>query len=255
MKKLIIIIFVSLSTVLMAQTQETNVVTTTTTTTAKPRSYFGIALGVSGSTNGLGVNVTTALGKSVALRLSYEKLDNNLIQKVYPINNPINIDFGGQALSMTPSIKTGGISAILDLYLGKSFYISGGAVYTDMDLSATLKSANPITIGNITFTPDDLGQFGLTIKPEQKLSPYAAFGFGRNISRDHRLCMSLEFGAYFMKSYVVGITGTNMFTATAEGNQQSIDQLNATLKTISWSGVYPVIKLGISYKIFGETMR
>ena len=124
-----------------------------------------------------------------------------------------------------------------------------------MDMSAILKSASPLKIGDITFTPDDLGQLGLTIKPEQKLSPYGAFGFGRNISRDHRLCMSLEFGAYYMKSYVIGLTGTNMFSPTAEANQAVVDQLNATLKTFSWSGIYPVIKLGISYKIFGETKK
>ena len=250
MRKLIIIIFVSVSGMLMAQTQETTTTVTTTTTVAKPRSYFGVALGVSASTNGVGFNVTTALNKFLALRLSYEKLDNSIIQNVYAINNPIIVDLSGQSLSMTPTIKTGGLSAILDLYLGKSFYISGGVVSTDMDMSATIKSANPLKIGDITFTPDDLGQLGLTIKPEQKLSPYAAFGFGRNISRDHHLCMSLEFGAYYMKSYVIGLTGTNMFSPTAEANQAVVDQLNANLKTFSWSGIYPVIKLGISYKIF-----
>jgi len=253
MRKLLIIIFVSVTGMLMAQTQETT--TTVTTTVAKPRSYFGVALGVSASTNGVGVNVTTALNKFLALRLSYEKLDNSIIQNVYAINNPINISLSGQSLAMTPTIKTGGLSAILDLYLGKSFYISGGVVNTAMDMSAILKSASPLKIGDITFTPDDLGQLGLTIKPEQKLSPYGAFGFGRNISRDHRLCMSLEFGAYYMKSYVIGLTGTNMFSPTAEANQAVVDQLNSTLKTFSWSGIYPVIKLGISYKIFGETKK
>ncbi len=254
MRKLLIIIFVTISATLMAQTQETTNVTVNVSP-AKPRSYFGIALGVSASTNGVGVNVTTALNKFLALRLSYEKLDNSLIQNVYAINNPININLGGQSLSMTPTIKTGGISAILDLYLGKSFYISGGVVNTDMDLAATLKSASPIKLGDITFTPDDLGQLGLTIKPLQKLSPYGAIGFGRNISRDHRLSMSLEFGAYYMKSYVIGLSGTNMFTPTAQANQILVDNLNTTLTTISWSGIYPVVKLGISYKIFGETKK
>ena len=252
MKKLIII-FVSIFAILMTQAQETT--TVTTTTVAKKRSYFGVAVGVSASTNGLGVNVTTALNKFLALRLGYEKLDNNLIQNVYDINKPMIIDLNGQSLSMTPTVNVGGISAILDLYLGKSFYISGGLVSTAFDLSAVLKSANPITIGDISFTPDDLGQLAVSIKPEQKLSPYAAFGFGRNISRDHRLCMSLEFGAYFMKSYVVGLTGTNMFGPTADANKAMLDDLNAKLKTMSWSGIYPVIKLGISYKIFGETKK
>ena len=46
-----------------------------------------------------------------------------------------------------------------------------------------------------------------------------------------------------------------MFSPTAVANQAVIDQLNTTLKTISWSGIYPVVKIGISYKIFGETKK
>jgi hypothetical protein len=236
----------------MAQTQETTTITMSGNDSPKKRSYFGMAVGVSASTNGLGVNLNTALSKRFALRLGYEKLDNSIIQNIYNINNPMTIDFGGQSLSMTPTIKTGGISAIIDFYLLKGFYLSGGVVYTDFDLSATLKSASSFKIGDIEFKPDDLGQVGLTIKPLEKLAPYGAIGFGRNISRDHRLAMSLELGAYYMTSYVFGLTGTNLFEPTAEGNQTSINNLNETLKTISWSGIYPVLKIGISYKFLGQ---
>jgi hypothetical protein len=57
-------------------------------------------------------------------------------------------------------------------------------------------------------------------------------------------------GAYYMKSYVVDVSGTKFF----EGNNSnaSIDNLNATLKDISWSGIYPVVKLAISYKFIGK---
>lgn len=247
MKKIIcILLIVAYSGVSFAQENET---------TVKKTSDFGIGLGVSASTNGLGVSLVTALNKYIAVRLSYEKLDNNLIQNVYSINNPINVDFGGQSLSMTPSIKTGGFSGIIDLYLAKSFYICGGAVYTDFDISVDAKLKDAIKLNDISIQPDKLGGLHLTIRPERKLSPYVGFGFGRNISRNHRLCMNLEFGAYHMGSYVIGISGSNMFSSTAAGNQASIDQLNATLKTISWSGIYPVLKIGISYKIFGETKK
>ncbi|MEI8084802.1 MAG: hypothetical protein WCG93_01170 [Paludibacter sp.] len=251
MKKIATILFASVfSVMLMAQTQNETTTTTTTTnqtvTLVKPRSYFGMALGVSASTNGLGVNVTTALNKRVAIRLGYEKVDMTF-------NDAFSYNMGGQALNVSPTWKAGGLSAILDLYLIKGFYVSGGVVLTDMNIAATLKSGNSIKIGDIEFKPDELGELGLTVKPLNKMAPYAAIGFGRNISRDHRLAMSLEVGAYYMGSYVLGLTGTKLFEANGDpANQASLNKLNETLKSFSWSGYYPVVKLGLSYKFLGQ---
>ena len=56
-----------------------------------------------------------------------------------------------------------------------------------------------------------------------------------------------------MGSYVVELSGTNLFAANNDhANQASLNQLNTTLKSFSWSGIYPVIKLGISYKFLGQ---
>ena len=237
---------------LMAQTQDsiTSVTTSTQATIkTKPCSNFGLALGVSASTNGLGVNVAAALNKRLAVRLGYEKVNMTF-------NDAFTYDVGGQALNVSPTWKAGGLSAILDFYLLKGLYLSGGLMLTDMNIAATLKSGNAIKIGDIEFKPDELGELGLTVKPLNKLAPYAAIGFGRNISRDHRLAMSLEIGAYYMGSYVVGLTGTKLFEANGDpANQASLNKLNETLKSFSWSGYYPVIKLGLSYKIFGESKK
>jgi len=210
----------------------------------KKPSGFGIALGVSASTNGLGGSVITSLNKYIAIRLSYEKLDNNMIQKIYPINDPTNITISDQELSLTPSVQVGGLSGIIDLYLGKSFYLCAGAVYTNFNITADTK-LEKLTFNKVTL--ENQGGLTLSIQPERKLSPYVGFGIGRNISRNHRFTMNLEMGAYHMGSYVLSLTGTGLL----EGNNtESLKTLNETLKDISWSGIYPVVKLGISYKIW-----
>lgn len=231
MRKILSILFVSVIAVtLLAQTKQSN---------------FGVALGVSASTNGLGVSLNTALNKTFALRLGYEKVDQTF-------ENAFVYAQGDQSFNVTPTWKAGGLSAILDIYLLKGLYLSGGVVFTNLNLSANLMSGSSIMIGDIEFQPDELGSLGLTLTPEKKMAPYGALGFGRNISRDHRLAMSFEIGTYYMGSYVVGLTGTKLFEANGEAsNQESLKDLNETLKGFSWSGFYPVIKLGISYKIFG----
>lgn len=60
--------------------------------------------------------------------------------------------------------------------------------------------------------------------------------------------MSLEFGAYYMKSYVIGLSGTGMFAGNSDN--ESINRINETLAGFDWSGIYPVIKLGISFRAF-----
>jgi hypothetical protein len=207
------------------------------------RSYFGIALGASASTNGFGGNITTALSKRFALRLGYEKVDMTF-------KDAFKITQEGYTFNTTPTWKAGGFSAIMDFYLFSGLYISGGVVLSDMNLSAELNPGDGIKIGDITFEPNELGGLKLAIKPENKVAPYAALGFGRNISRNHRLAMSFEMGAYYTGSYVVDLSGTNLFESN--NSNKSIDALNKTLKEISWSGIYPIIKLGISYKFIGK---
>lgn len=208
-----------------------------------PRSYFGIALGATASTNGFGGNLAVALSKRFAVRLGYETVD-------MAFKDAFSFEQSGKNFTATPVWNTGGFSAIVDFYLLKGLYLSGGLMLTDMNLSASLKSTDALKIGDIVYQPDEQGQLSFAVKPEKKMAPYAALGFGRNISRDHRLSMSFEMGAYFTGSYVVDLSGTKFF----EGNNQNetIDNLNQTLKDVSWSGIYPIIKLGISYKFYGK---
>lgn len=208
--------------------------------TAKSKPSFGVAIGGSASTNGLGVNVTTSLNNFLAVRLGYEQLDASGI-------NPIALEMEGRSFNITPTIQSGGLSAMLDLYLLKGLYLSGGIVQTNLNISATIASEEGLQIGEIYFEPEELGDLTLTVGPKSRLAPYAGLGFGRTISRDKRLAMSFEMGAYHMGSYVVDMTGTKFFEGN-EGNE-SIQRLNETLSSFSWSGIYPILKLGISFRI------
>ena len=205
---------------------------------------IGIALGVSASTNGLGATIVTGINKNFAIRLSYERFDNNNIQIFYPINNPINVTKAGQEFSVKPAIKIGGISGIIDYYIARLLYLSVGGVYNNFDLTANM-NLDKITINKVTL--ENQGGLSLSILPEHKLSPYIGIGFGRNISDNKRFIMNFELGAYHMGSYVLTMNGTGLL----EGNNtESLKTLNEELKKISWSGIYPVLKLGVSYKIW-----
>lgn len=203
------------------------------------QSAFGLALNVSTSTNGVGASMVLAANKRWALRLGYEFVDFSLSTLTY--------DIDGQKLEVLPSIKSGGFAGIIDFYLFKNLYMSGGVVYSAMDISILCKSAESLKMGDIEFKPDNIGQLQFAIQPDRKLSPYLGLGFGRNISRDRRVAFSVELGAYHMGSYKVDVVGTELFESN---NSESVAELNKTLREISWSGIYPIFKIALSYRFF-----
>ena len=142
----------------------------------------------------------------------------------------------------------GGISANLDLYLARGLYITGGVVQTNLDLGVTLKPTESMTVGDLTYEPEDLGELHVSTLPEKKLAPYAGIGFGRTISRNKRLAFNMEFGAYHMGSYVINMTGTGLLEGNSEN--ESVQRIIEVLTDISWSGIYPVFKMGLSFRIF-----
>ena len=234
MKKLVTLFLLSLVTFVLTAQSSTN----------PARSSFGVAVGLSASTNGLGGNVTAAWNDKLALRLGYEKIDKSFPNAFVYQQDDFNFD-------VSPRFKAGGFSAILDWYFLKSLYVSAGVMVTDLHLSAKIVSADPLTIGDIEYSPNEMGEMNIAVGPQNKVAPYVGLGFGRNISRDHRFSMSFEIGAYHTGSYVVDVSGTELFEANGDpANQESINNLNETLKGISWSGIFPVVKLGFSYKIW-----
>lgn len=206
---------------------------------------LGVALGVSGSTNGLGVSAIASFNDYLALRLSYEGFEKSFAEA-----DAFSYTIDDRSFNVSPSVKLGGISAIVDFYVLKNLYLSAGVVNTAFNIAAKIVSADPMEIGDITYTPEEMGELRLAIVPQNKLAPYVAIGFGRNISRDKRLALSFELGSYFMKSYVFELSGTEFFESNNVNT--SIDNLNETLNNTSFSGVYPVLKLGISYKLYGN---
>lgn len=205
----------------------------------KAPSKIGLALGGSLSTNGIGAQAAVSLGNVLAFRILYETID-----RTFP--NAFQYTISDISLNISPTLKTGGLSALVDLYLMRNLYLTGGIVNTNLDLSARLVPSESIKIGDIIWEPEDIGDLTVSVKPLENIAPYAGIGFGRNISRKKGLAMSLEFGAYYMKSYVLGLAGTGMFVGNSEN--ESINKLNDTLAGFEWSGIYPVIKLGISFR-------
>jgi hypothetical protein len=204
------------------------------------KSGFGLAVGGSLSTNGAGVNVIAAITPSIAVRLGYEQLDRSF-------DNLLSYSIEDTEFSISPSVKAGGLSGNVDFYLLRGLYLTGGVVSTNLNLGVTLEPTESMKMGDITYEPEDLGQLNISILPERRMAPYAGIGFGRTISRNKRVAFNLEMGAFHMGSYVIEMSGTKLFEGNSDN--ESVQRINDVLQDISWSGIYPVLKVGLSFRI------
>src|SRR5690606_6417462 len=126
-------------------------------------------------------------------------------------------------------------------------FISGGIMNTDFNLTASMMSAESMTVGEVEYSPEEIGELSLSLKPGKKMSPYASIGLGRSISRNGGLSMSLELGALLPGSYDVQINGTGMFGGNSDN--ESINNFVSTLNSFDWGGVIPMVKFSIAYRI------
>ncbi len=203
---------------------------------------FDLALGLSASTNGFGVNLITSLNKYFAVRVAYENVNMTF-------NNAFAYKQSDRNLDASPTWKTGGLSAILDVNFYPGLYLSAGVVSTAMNMKIKFSSKDPLQFGDITFAPNELGEMVLSFKPSRKLAPYAAIGLGRNITRNKRVAFSTEFGAYFMKTYIMDVDGSKIFESNGDAlNQSTIDNVNNELSNMKYKGVFPVFKMALSYR-------
>ncbi len=218
------------------------------TTTMAQNSFsdkLGLAAGVTVSaTGGLGGQIVGSYNNKLALRIGYQGFrysPDKAYQYTFSEGSSDEVK-----LNIFPNVKLGDLSLLVDYYLLKSLYVTGGIVRTDFDVKAKIESAQDLDINNKTYTPEEIGELNIGVTTSSKVAPYLGLGFGRNISKTRGLTFNLEIGTMFTKSHKIEVSGTKHF----EGNNdnESIQNLNKTLKDVSFAGLIPTIKIGFSYR-------
>lgn len=198
-------------------------------------SYHGkIAVGVYGGTTGVGVDVVRNLSKfNVGLSFSYLKVDNFKQQ----------VTIQGELMDAELSMASLNVN-IYGEYLPfkkSSFKLFGGLAFIPQNqVEVKAKYANPISIGEIVFTQDDIGEIYFN-GDWAKFAPFFGLGFGRAVPK-RKIGFGMDLGVYYMGSPNVTFTGTEMFDQLV--TQQ--EQLKKNLEGYSW---LPILRFRLSYRI------
>lgn len=144
--------------------------------------------------------------------------------------------------------------ALLDWYPKKdsAFRLTAGVAYNGnkIDVHARPNAAGNFTLGGNTYDAASVGN--VTGKVDfNKLAPYLGIGWGRPSKKDKGWSFSADVGMLLQGSPKTTLTSTGCSAPAAVCNQFASDvaRENAALQDeVSKFKVYPVLRVGISYK-------
>jgi len=190
------------------------------------------------STNGLGANLVYSFTEKLMVRAGYEKLKFNL-----------GFDFNEDDITYDANLdyKTGSISVLADYYLFRNVYLTGGLGFHLFNPYLEGEAARDWKYGDIYISPEDIGDFRFSFEPSLRIAPYAGLGFGRNMALEKKVAFHIETGFFYLGKPDVAIEATGLLSPTADPAHGQEELFEEQLEKYRF---YPVIKFGISVKLF-----
>lgn len=147
-------------------------------------------------------------------------------------------------LDYTTTVDLFSASAIADVHpFGNALRLSVGALYNNNEASFLGMSGSSQTVGNRTYSPEEIGTLSGVIGLGSQIVPYAGIGFGNAVAGSKRLGFLLDMGVVYMGEPDVTLSGTGMIAPTATEEQAQIEE------NLSWAKYYPNFSIGLTYRI------
>lgn len=214
-----------------------------------------LGVGVSASTMGVGIDVSTDLTKYFALRGGISIMPsfnfNTDMEAEYNIDGAASIE---DEINAKGSLKRTTGELLLDFYpLGKGLFITGGFSFGGDQLVKVTAHSDKIQqlgqsgafvmIDNYQLPIDKNGDVNGEIRVN-KFRPYLGIGFGGRAVPKNRLAFRTEFGVQFHGHPKVTANGKDVL------EMLEADSDNDFSDVVDKLTVYPVIKLRLSGRIF-----
>lgn len=215
------------------------------------RALRSLAIGLTASTLGAGIEVATPLSRSVNLRTGIN---------VFTFTYPFSLD----GVGYDPRVHLKSVTGTIDWFLWHgSFHISPGILYAKNNFDATV-SIGPgqnFELGPQSFlnsVGDPLHGTAALVFPHS-VSPMLMMGFGNVLPRksSRHVSIPFEFGVAYTGTSVIRVNldgtvctsdGCLSFASYPEAQsslRQEVNDLNEILKR---APVYPIVSLGFAYR-------
>ena len=183
---------------------------------------------VQAGTLGYGAELVKGILPGLNLRLGANFFNYGMESTYEEYDLAYDIDIGLQSYS-----------ALLNFYpFQRSFFLCSGVYINNNLIEANAMSTVSYTYGGLEFTPEELGELGISIG-FAKVSPYFGIGFGNPVKEKKLIGLVLNIGALYHDSPDVTMTATGMIEPTAEQEPE----VEADIEELRF---FPVISLGLS---------
>ena len=254
-----------------------------------------IGISLKSSTNGFGGDLYYRPMNKLALKAGAEYLKLNLSSKTLNrfVDEDVNITISNPrgddlVFNSDGKVKTGAVSIAVGYQFFKAMYVTAGVGKYLFDSEVIGRPLTDLTfekqdipgIGTINpkILKEDLGIFNITVTPSNTIIPFIGVGLGCFVPRNKSISFALEFGAYYVGSYVVnaniptgvksenidygisitqeqkdlisGLISSELNTITVDINREVNSTVNDINKSIEPYKFYPVLKLTIGFKAF-----
>jgi hypothetical protein len=195
-----------------------------------------VAIGLKGSTLGIGGEVTMNLIPSVNVRSGFNAFNYN------GSATKSDIDYNYKFKLQT-------IPVLLDLHpiADSGFRFSSGILINNNKVTATAKSLTSYNIGDHDYSSGEVGT--LTGKIDfNNVSPYAGLGWGNAVSKHGSLTLSCDFGVMFQGTPKVSLNSTGGSLSSNSAFQAELAKEETKVKDSTNDFKYfPVVSIGLAY--------
>ncbi len=201
--------------------------------TARAQSDSGLAVGVGVGTDGISGQLSYMFSDSFGIRAkgSWFRISKGI--------DTSNVHYDGHFRPQT-------FDLLADLFpFDSAFRFSAGGVYNRNRVTLKATPLAATTIGNVTYTPAQLGQINGRID-FRSVSPYAGLGITTN-RRGPGWQFIADAGVIFAGRPRVDLTATGLFANDPTFRSNLALEQQRVADKIDWARFYPVVKIGVAY--------
>ena len=201
-----------------------------------------VGVAVTGGTTGLGGTLTVPLyGNYLNLRGTIHRysVDEDLEEDGVDYDATLDLENYGLLLDWHPF--AGGIR------------LTAGIVSSRNDITGTAVPTEPTEIGDVTFSPADIGTLHLKAKYSNSMSGYVGLGWGNAVCPEDRFTFSFDIGVIVTSPLEVELTADSPIGSSNPVIQAQLlkelrteeENLEKDLEDVE---AWPVISLGVGYR-------
>ena len=227
-----------------------------------------LSLGVTAGSDAIGFQAAVPLGKHMVFRGAYVSGCGIAYDRSFRVDMDAkwdNSDFSiHDDVALRGSVVTTDIRGILDLYPFKNggFHLSLGAYYAPGSTRfLQIENTTPLPIDPEEYHTSGISMNGQFVTTDEegfisggvhvpRFRPYLGIGFGRPVSSDKRISMTLDLGACYWGAPTLQLS--DYYGEPVIVTSESVQNLDKGWidKILGYAKFYPVVNIGLHVRLF-----